>query len=327
MNPKFSIIIPVFNVEKYLRECLDSVLNQTYLGGYEVICVNDGSTDSSLSILLEYAEKYSMLNVIDSENGGTASARNIGLRKAKGEYIWFVDSDDWVELNSLQVLSEHLEKSKPDVLCFNGKLHYDEDGTEEQDEGITENQLVGWEYYNKYALVSRKFHFVSIVLRLYRREFLLKNNLYFEKGILHEDNLWVPQMCYYAKTVSSIPASLYVYRIREGSKMRSVSKKKVLDIIRVANKLSDFFIPKKDIDKSVVYRDLSTYYPNVLVIAKNSNINGLVEECYELFDLETYKIISSRSINVVFYFLIKVKSPLIFKYPQISKLLRKLFLI
>lgn len=322
MNPKFSIIIPVYNVEKYLHECLDSVLNQTYSGSYEVICVNDGSTDSSLEILRKYAEKYSKLNVIDTPNGGTAFARNIGVKASKGEYIWFVDSDDWVKLNSLQVLSDRLELSKPDVLCFNGKLCYEEDGREEQDEGIVENGLTGWEYYNKYALQSRKFHFVCVVLRLYRREFILKNNLFFETGILHEDNLWVPQMCYYAESISSVADLVYIYRIREGSKMQTVSERKVLDIIRVANKLSEFFIPKKDIDKSVVYREIAGEYFSVYMPPKSDVLENDFSEVHKLINWSNYKQVSVYPRHKRIYRLIKLHPTLFRLYLKVESLLK-----
>lgn len=292
MTPQFSIIIPVYNVEKYLRECLDSVLNQSYTGRYEVICVNDGSTDGSLAILLEYAKNYPDLNVVDSENGGTASARNIGIRNAKGEYIWFVDSDDWVERNSLQILAEYLSYSKPEVLCFNGKLYHEEDGREEHDEGIVESRLTGWDYYNKYALQSRKFHFVCVVLRLYKREFLLKHELFFEVGILHEDNLWIPQMCYYAESVISIPNSLYVYRIRAGSKMQTVSEKKVFDIIRVANKLSEFFVSKTGIDKRVLYREIAGEYFSVFMPPNTEVLEKDFSEIKKMINWDSYKKVS-----------------------------------
>lgn len=312
MQALFSIIIPVYNVEKYLRDCLDSVLNQTYQGNYEVVCVNDGSTDESLEILNEYSKKYPNLNIINSENGGTASARNIGINAAKGEYIWFVDSDDWIEKKSLQVFSEHLINFKPDVFCFNGKLVYEDDGHEEQDEGIAENNLTGWEYYNKYALQSRKFHFVCVVLRLYKREFIIKNNLLFETGILHEDNLWMPQMFYYAENVSSISNSLYIYRIREGSKMQTVSKKKVLDIIRVANKLSEFFIPKTGIDKSVVYRETAGEYFSVYMPPKSDVLENDFSDVKRMINWDSFKTVSVYPRHKRIYRLIRIH-PFLFK--------------
>jgi len=256
---EFSIIIPVYNVEQYLHNCLDSVVAQNY-SDYEVICVNDGSTDGSLTILYEYESKYTNIVVIDSSNGGTASARNIGLENAHGDYIWFVDSDDWIDKNALQLLHDELASNSLDVLCFNGKLIYEADGRVEQDASFVDGSLSGWEYYNKYALAKRKFHFVCVVLRLYRREFLLANNLFFEKGISHEDNLWIPIVLYYAQSVSVIPESLYVYRIREGSKMQTHSFKQIEDIITVADKLSAFFIPIVGLDKRQLYREIAGEY-------------------------------------------------------------------
>jgi glycosyltransferase involved in cell wall biosynthesis len=222
--------------------------------------VNDGSTDGSLKILREYESKYTNIVLIDSLNGGTASARNKGIEIAQGDYIWFVDSDDWIEKDALQLLGDKLTDKVLDILCFNGKLTYEEDGRVEQDKGFVDLNLSGWEYYNKYALSKRKFHFVCVVLRLYRREFLLKNGLFFEKGISHEDNLWIPKVLYYAQSVSVIPDSLYVYRIREGSKMQTQNFKQVVDTIRVANMLSDFFIPIKNVDKHQVYREIAGEY-------------------------------------------------------------------
>lgn len=323
MIPQFSIIIPVYNVENYLRECLNSVLEQEFEGSFEVICVNDGSTDGSLEILREYESKYTNLVVIDSKNGGTASARNIGMRKAKGEYIWFVDSDDWVETSSLKILSEHLSHSQTEVLCFNGSLIYEEDGCTEQDEGITDSGLSGWEYYNKYALQSKKFHFVCVVLRLYKREFLLKHELFFEVGILHEDNLWVPQMCYYAESVTSIPNSLYVYRIRAGSKMQTVSEKKVFDIIRVANKLSEFFIPKTDIDKSVVFREIAGEYFGVYMSPKADAYNREYSKVKSLINWENYKAVSVYQRHCRIYKLLSISPKLFQIYLKIENYLKK----
>ncbi len=112
---KVSVIVPIYNVEKYLRKSLDSLANQT-INDYEVILVNDGSTDNSQSIIDEYVEKYSVFKGFKKENGGMSSARNFGLKYAKGEYIAFVDSDDFVELNFLEKLYDKAKKDKSDVV-------------------------------------------------------------------------------------------------------------------------------------------------------------------------------------------------------------------
>lgn len=254
---KFSIIIPVYNVEQYLRDCLNSVVLQSHCD-YEVICVNDGSTDGSLAILEEFQKKYNQITVITQQNKGLSGARNAGIRTAKGDYLFFLDSDDWIETTALEVLVRQL--SGEDMVCFNGRRFFENGETEEPDTGISESNLSGWEYYNKYALVPRKFHFVCTVLRLYRREYILKNNLFFEEGIYHEDNLFTPLACYYAQVVKVIPDCLYIYRIREGSIMQTGNMKRLYDKITVANKLSDFFIPIQSIDKSKLYREIAGEY-------------------------------------------------------------------
>ena len=125
MNPLISIIIPVYNVEKYLRECLDSVLSQS-CSEYEVICVNDGSTDGSLTILKEYAKKIDKIQIIDQKNNGLSGARNAGINEANGDYNLLLDSDDWIEQNTIEILKKHIDGQ--DVLCFNGRRFF-EDGS------------------------------------------------------------------------------------------------------------------------------------------------------------------------------------------------------
>ena len=113
--PKVSVIIPVYNVEKYLRECLDSVINQT-LKDIEIICVNDGSTDNSLQILEEYADKDSRIKIINKDNGGVSSARNAGLDIAQGEFIGFLDSDDYLDLNFYECLYNRANETNSDIV-------------------------------------------------------------------------------------------------------------------------------------------------------------------------------------------------------------------
>ena len=117
---KLSIIIPVYNVEQYLKTCLDSVLHQNIaISEYEVIVVNDSSPDGSLAIAEEYARKNSNIKIVTRPNGGLSAARNTGLEHALGEYVWFVDSDDWIEENCLSRLLSIATLESLDILCFN----------------------------------------------------------------------------------------------------------------------------------------------------------------------------------------------------------------
>ncbi len=253
-----SVIIPVYNVELYLAECLDSVLTQTY-PHYEVICVNDGSTDGSQAILENYAAKYDKIQVINQDNKGLSAARNAGIAAAKGDYVFLLDSDDKIVKHALETLVA--KSNGEDFICFNGKRYFEETNAEDTpDEGIIAEFESGWDYYNQFALVNRKFHFVCTVLRLYRREFLLQHQLHFQEGIFHEDNLFTPIACYYAQKVKIIPECLYIYRIRKGSITQHANIKRLFDIIFIANTLAEFFVSKDNIDKKIIYREIAGSY-------------------------------------------------------------------
>ena len=273
----FSVIIPVYNVEKYLRACLDSVLNQT-LPDWEAICVDDGSSDGSAFILNEYAAKDDRIKVIVQPNAGTAAARNAGLRVAQGDYIFFLDSDDWLESDSFQILADRLQGE--DILCFSGKRYFESTGLFHPADILPEKTYQsGMDYYNENALLPRDFAFVCVVLRAYSRPFLLKYGLFFDDGISYEDNLWVPKVLYYAQTVTVIPDMLYLYRIREGSKMQEVSLNRKMDMLKVANRLAAFFIPKQGFDKTTVYRAITHHFQSALNSATKTERKDLEHIC------------------------------------------------
>lgn len=257
----FSIIIPVYNVEKYLRECLDSVCNQTF-AEWEAICVNDGSTDGSAAILNEYAEKESRLKIISQLNGGLSAARNTGLEAACGEYVLFLDSDDWLEPNALAVLASNQDNE--DMLCFSGRRFFEAEGvSHEPDRLACGEYLSGMDYYNDNALSRRDFAFVCVVLRAYRRSFLLDNGLLFKVGIFHEDDLFTPIACYYARRVKVLDECLYDYRVRANSITTTVSSKRLSDLMQTSNDLASFFLTKKGFDKTTVYRSITHHYQAV----------------------------------------------------------------
>lgn len=273
----FSIIIPVYNVDKYIQACLDSVLGQTF-SDWEAICVNDGSTDGSAAILEENAARDERIKVIDQPNAGTATARNTGIRAAQGDYVFFLDSDDWLEPESLQILADKLRGE--DILCFSGKRYFESTGTYHQADILAEKVYErGIDYYNENALLRRDFAFVCVVLRVYNRSFLMRNGLFFDDDITYEDNLWVPKTLYYAKTVTVIPDVLYIYRIREGSKMQEVSLNRKIDMLKVANRLAAFFIPKTGFDKTIVYRAITHHFQVVWSGASRTDRRELKRLC------------------------------------------------
>lgn len=303
MKFSFSVIIPVYNVESYLYDCLNSLLNQSY-NNYEVICINDGSTDGSPKILLEFQTKFLNYQIISHENKGLSAARNAGIEAAKGEYIFFLDSDDILEQNALGVLKEAINGE--DLLCFNGRRIFEDGRIEEPDPGISGSNLSGWGYYTKYALCTRKFHFVTIVQRIYRREFLNKNKLLFKEGIYHEDNLFTPIACYYAQTVSIIPDCLYGYRVRPGSITQSYNPKRLDDLITVANTLSDFFIPIKEIGKKQIYKEIAGEYFGAFMPEKIKLFGKRDKELVKNINWKNFKKVSVSSRHARIYFFLSI---------------------
>lgn len=303
----FSLIIPVYNVEKYLNYCLDSVLSQTFVD-WEAICVDDGSTDKSAAILAEYAAKDARIKVIRQKNSGTATARNTGLKNAVGDYILFLDSDDWLETNALQILFDSLNGE--DILCFSGRRYFESSRSFNQADSLaTKCYSTGIEYYNDNALIPRDFAFVCVVLRAYRRVFLINNDLFFADDITYEDNLWVPIVLYYAGAVSVIPDSLYNYRIRKGSKMQVVSLSRKMDLLSVANRLAEFFIPKDDFDKIIVYRAITHHYQVVFTQATLAEDKQLIP----MVKWDLYKTVSrTKPRHRLNYTIIRI-SPCIFR--------------
>lgn len=304
---KFSIIIPVYNVAQYLPACLDSVFAQTY-SDYEVVCVNDDSTDDSLSVLEQYAARDARINVISQSNGGLSAARNTGLVHAQGDYVFFLDSDDWIEPDALKILSEKL--SDEDMVCFSGRRYLEtENKYEEPDKMELESDISGWEYYQKHALESRKFAFVCVVLRLYRRQFLQENKLKFTEGIYHEDNMFTPVVCYYAKKVKVISDCLYDYRVRGNSIMTTRSIKHNKDILYIANTLSEFFVSKSDVEKTVVYRALTQHYQSVFKNTKPEDDKVLLP----MVNWELYKTVSRTKMRHRMLYLALKVSPKVFR--------------
>lgn len=234
---KISFVIPVYNAEKYIKPCLESVLGQDF-EGMEIICVNDGSRDKSLKILNVYAEKYENIKVISTENKGVASARNRGLDEAKGEYVQFVDADDWI-CDSLAV--ETYTKAKNDdldIVCFN-VANFDS-----KTELVTENRFFPpsyWPYDCERSVLTWKNYKnmfngnFSVVNKLYKLEFLRKNNIRFIDGINFEDHPFHLESFLKAEKIGVINRSLYFYRINTGKSFMSKmgTDKRIMDMFPV----------------------------------------------------------------------------------------------
>ena len=256
-----SIIIPVYNVEKYLVKCLDSVLVDNHFTG-QVICVNDGSTDGSLVILKQYAIKYSNVEIISQTNAGLSAARNAGLEKATGDYVFFLDSDDWVFPDSIMRVLDAIEEE--DIIYFNAKLYFEEKQAFVRDFAIQERKHMDGSSY--FASIYNEPHNMSILCvcgGFFKREFLKNNNLHNEPGIYHEDNYFTPQALLAAKDVSCLNVYLYSYRIRRGSITANVTAKHVRDELFIARNLYEIF-SHHDKVADVFYRDVCNLYVTLI---------------------------------------------------------------
>lgn len=206
-----SIIIPVYNAEAYLAECLDSCLDQCFPSGdYEILCVNDGSSDGSAEILARYAGENPRIRVITQPNSGVSVARNTGVDAAGGEYIWFVDADDFIRRNCLEQLFRTLSDAPVDKLSF-GHFEFEKTLSEAQSEQAARGSL----------RPTRMFLGGMIWESLYRRAFLVQHGLRFREGISYaEDGLFLYELSQCKPTVSSVDQVFYHYRRNPSSVTR-----------------------------------------------------------------------------------------------------------
>lgn len=258
---KLSIIIPAYNVEAFLQQCLDSIFSQKD-ADVEVLCIDDGSTDGTPRLLQDYAAEHHNLRVLTQPNQGMSTARNLGLKEAKGEYVLFVDSDDWLFEGSLAKLSSSLNGE--DVICFNAKKYLEKTGEYKDNASLSVDGVVkGWDYFNKVRLIPSEIHFVCIWQRAYRRVFLKENNLCFVEGIRRaEDDLFSTMVMYHAQTLKVISDYVYVYRVRDNSITTTVDINRWYDSLKVLEIMADFFVPLKGVDKSAIYQVLASSYIN-----------------------------------------------------------------
>ena len=267
---RFSIIIPAYNAEAYLSRCLDSIFSQEF-DDYEVIVINDGSSDGTAVLLERYTSKYPNLHVLAQSNQGMATARNRGLDAAQGDYILFVDSDDELMPQALSSLAPHLNGE--DIIGFGTKILNEQTGTT-ADFHLSNHdtkQYSGWEYFNRHRLEATPVHFVCIWQRAYKRNFLEDNSLRFADGLRRaEDDLFTTMVFLHAQRVKTIADCLYIYHVRPGSITRSSDPKLDADSWSVQQTLADTFIPMTGIDKTVIYRVLASNYINHISVKGNT---------------------------------------------------------
>lgn len=256
---KVSVIIPVYNVENYLRKCLDSLVNQT-LKDLEIIVVNDGTTDNSQEIIDEYVKKYPKKVVsIIQENGGQGTARNTGLLHAKGEYIGYVDSDDYVEENMYEELYKKAKEEDSDiVICGNNvvKENYDFLSKEEVDKEFLLGKMAVWN-------------------KIYKKNIIVDNKIQFRSKVWYEDLDFTMKVYFSSKKISYVDKPLYNYLLREGSTMNNNNIKRNLELIQAFDSLIDYCKDKKIYNKvKDEIEFLCIYHMYIFAITRVLNTNN-----------------------------------------------------
>lgn len=265
---KFSVIVPVYKVEQYLRPCIDSILGQTYKD-FELILVDDGSPDACPQICDEYAEKYENVRCIHQKNGGQSCARNTGLSAASGEYIMFIDSDDYLANSNVLGLLAEKTTDNPDIVHYKNMEWLEADGSVKDcsfDFNISTDGKSLDEIYCE--LIDKDSYYNSAWSKIIRREVLVENKIEFIPGLLGEDNEWYYNVVLAAKNVVLVDEPLYVYRRRESSTTTSLTEKNLSDQLFVIAKWDE--IIKREVDNShikVVRGSLAKQYCHALIIA------------------------------------------------------------
>lgn len=262
-NVLVSIVIPVYNVEEYLRQALDSVVNQTF-NNLEILIINDGSDDSSPDICNEYQKKYDNIKVINQSNKGLSGARNTGLKNCNGKYVYFFDSDDILQLDAISRLVEFAEEKKMDVIMFEAEIFGQIDNMDK--DKYKQNLLDSLKMYSTDQLLNTVEHLCSPVwLYFYSTEFLKDNGLFFYESIIHEDELFTSLVLMNTDNIGFLSEQFFKRRYRENSIMTSLGNKS-----------------KHSIGYSTVAKVLGEFYhnnQNNLSETKKKYLKNFIEKC------------------------------------------------
>ena len=292
---KVSVVIPVYNVEDFLGECLDSITNQT-LSDIEIICVNDGSKDRSLDILNEYAERDSRITVIDQENGGHAAATNRGMENATGKYLFLMDSDDILDLTALEKTYEVCEQKQVDFVIFQAINYYMDKDEYLEEENYSMNALADRVGDSIFSWQDVKEFVFSISVtpwsKLYRREFIEKHNIRFPEGLVFDDNVFFYDVLFAAERITFLREHLFKRRWYPTSSTRA-GDQRFIDYIEISNLIWSIFKKYGVFDefKSQLYnKKINTvyyWYKNIKEEFKGQFFSQIKED-YAKLDDEQY---------------------------------------
>ncbi len=311
MKIKVSVIVPVYNVEKFIDKCLNSIVNQT-LKEIEIIVVNDGSPDNSQKIIDKYVKKYpEKVQSFIKENGGQGSARNLGIEKAKGEYISFVDSDDFVEKDMYKKLYNKAKENNYDIVVC-GNYNVSEDYQNKNIDAFINN-------YNT-DLENIFFGKMAVWNKIYKRDILIKNKLEFKEKVWYEDLAFTLKAIMNSNTFAFIDEPLYDYLIREGSTMNNSNVQRNLEILDAFNDILSYIQhnKKEEYFSKIEFLAIDHIYISAIVRVlkaeaddkvKRETINKLIDYMNKKFpNYKNNKYINTLSKNrKIIYKLINIK--------------------
>lgn len=317
-----SVIIPVYNVEKYLRQCLDSVVNQT-LKDIEILIINDGSTDNSQYIIKEYADKYSNIKVINKQNEGLYKARNTGLENATGKYIGFVDSDDYIKHDMYEKLYSKAEETNADIVSCNYCIFYEKKNKLKNIDFSKSIKLL--KHSNNKLTGAEEILFDTPVSwnKIFKKHFLIKNNIAFDSNIRIADDAYFNRLCFFnAKKIFYIPDFLYIYRkFRENSIRNKKNIKNFHDVFITSQKLINYvknnnmlkFLPYCNYisirSTYLIYLQIHNKYKNeffnsMCALLEKNSINSIKQFCFprreiNLISLSYYRYLTVKHLNIL----------------------------
>ncbi|MDO4813695.1 MAG: glycosyltransferase [Gemella sp.] len=288
---KYSLILPIYNIAEFLERCFESIISQNF-DNYEVILVNDGSTDSSGQICDRYAEKYDNFKVFHLENGGVSNARNFGLSKASGDYIWFLDADDYIVGQPLAELANKLDEHKPELVVFNYQ-DYNYISKKYKDKVVPFSGYADREKFrSNFAKLFRTDMFFTVWNKLYRREFLLDNSMKFEKSAYFgEDVVFNLDLYRKVNNVYFENTNYYIYIFGRPTSAANVYRKERLTIkqdeYRKVEKLcKDFGCEYGDLSKYMRTRIFINVANNI--VDSNMSYNEKYKELKSLYEDEFF---------------------------------------
>lgn len=244
-EPKISVIIPVYNVEKYISKCLQSVILQTYTN-LEIICINDGSTDNSLEIMENFAEKDKRIKIISRSNKGQSYARNLGLDTAAGDYVSFIDADDWISLTLYSEFVEAVNNFCFDIFMFNGTEVYEKPKSSYYPTFFKSDFFTDKDYAEKIcSIYDFSFPFLynlSVANKIYRTEFLRQNDFKFLENKKFEDELFNFKTMIKANGIKILNEVLYFYRKDNLTSTTNLIEKNIFDRFDIIDDLENFIL-------------------------------------------------------------------------------------